>query len=638
MDDALLHSPIEQLPPSEVEKISAGEVVERPLNVVKELIENSLDSAASEITIELEDGGKQLIRVSDNGSGIPAAELPLALKAHHTSKIRSLNDIYNLSTMGFRGEALSSIAAVSKLSITSRSSQDKLGASLEVSGGVLMECAASNAQVGTEVEVRELFFNTPVRIKFLRSRQSETSMVAKLVTSYCLAYPEVRWRLVSSGKELLSTPGGGDTRSVIAKLMGNELAGAMADVHFEHPPMAATGLISLPHHFRHNRTRQWYFVNRRPVVNKLLFKATDDAVREYVSSNKFPAGVFFIDVPPEELDVNVHPMKTEVNFSQPQAIYSLLTTAIRRALGQASTKQQRKLTSGLASIVKPAEDLAGDVDTSSYDDPVLDPAAPPGQRSIPVYQQGQPLILEGQKLRGQAEKLVEIEFPGAQPDTQARLASSPENETVSQIAGPTSSSWQEGEWSITQVAGSYLVAVSRDEVYLIDQHEAHERILFEKLYQNATEGLGKAAAKQKLLFPLRVKLSPSETELAKDILPALGQLGFSARYNPTDGLEITGVPMVLVGRVDESFLQGVLEDLGASGAAGASKVLAERVKLLASIMACRAAIKGNATLSRAEQVELVRQLLASESSLSCPHGSPTVIRLGLEELRRMFRR
>lgn len=252
-----------------------------------------------------------------------------------------------------------------------------------------------------------------------------------------------------------------------------------------------------------------------------------------------------------------------------------------------------------------------------------------------MFSQGQPIIMEGGKLPARGEAPVEIEFPSAQQSGTTSQVGGPASEAAPPIgeSGPTS--LREGELTITQVAGSYLVAVGHDAVYLIDQHEAHERILFEKLYRNATEGLGKSSARQNLLFPLRVRLSPSEIELAGDILPALVQLGFSAKHCAPDNLEISGVPMVLVGRVDSAFVHGVLEDLSSGGV---SKVLAERVKLLASIMACRAAIKGNAPMNQAEQRELVRQLLNSESSLSCPHGSPTVIRLGLDELRRMFLR
>ncbi|HES57827.1 MAG TPA: DNA mismatch repair endonuclease MutL, partial [Firmicutes bacterium] len=342
------HNPIAQLPPHEVERIAAGEVVERPVNVVKELIENALDAGATAITVELEDGGKQLIRVEDDGWGIPAAELHLALLPHHTSKIASLDDIYRLESLGFRGEALSSIGAVSKLTLESRHQSEDIGARIEASGGEILPAQPFNMSRGTVVTARELFYNTPVRQKFLRSRQSETGMVAKLLASYALAFPEVRWLLTSSGRTVLEATGDGDIQGVLTDLAGKDLAGALVRVDYEFPPLGLSGLISAPHVHRHNRSRQWYFVNRRPVSNRVLFRAVDDALREFVSPGKFPACALFLDLPPEEIDVNIHPMKTEVNFAQPQAVYSLITTGVRRALGQAASQKQQRLRGGLA--------------------------------------------------------------------------------------------------------------------------------------------------------------------------------------------------------------------------------------------------------------------------------------------------
>ncbi|MCH7472769.1 DNA mismatch repair endonuclease MutL [bacterium] len=635
--------PIAALPQEEVEKISAGEVVERPLSVVKELVENALDAGATQVAIELEDGGKQFIRVTDNGSGIPYGELPLALKPHHTSKIRRLEDLYSLSTLGFRGEALSSIAAVARLTLTSRRGDDELGGRVEASGGALLTHTRHNLQQGTEVEVRDLFFNTPARLKFLRSRQAETSQISALLTSYALAYPEVRWRLESGGRAILRTDGDGDTRAVLSDLLDKTLAEGLAEIHFEFPPGEVTGYISAPHLHWHNRTRQWYFVNRRPVRNKLLYKAVDDSVREFMSAGKFPAGLFFCDLPPEEIDVNVHPMKSEVNFAKPEEVYSLLTTAVRRAVGSAAAKRQRELTRGLAVAVQPAEanepektpPPGAGIPFASEDDPALDPAVPPGLRSIPVYEMGQRIApTTPSESNPPAELAAEIEFParrGGEAHEQAQRDDAPQTQggATADTAIPFPAA------PITQIADTYLLIATADEVYLIDQHAAHERILFEELYERLDTARGVAKSRQKLLFPLLVPLSAGEAELVHSYADALKRAGFVASMGAGRNLVVSEVPQILARQVSVELIHGALAELAEHGR---SSSLDDQVKELAASLACKAAVKAGDTLPKAERESLVGLILSRWSSLSCPHGRPTVVRLGRTELERLFLR
>ncbi len=655
------HPAIEQLPAIEVEKICAGEVVERPLNVVKELIENSLDAGATRITVELTDGGKELIRIADNGVGIPAAELPLGLKPHCTSKIRAMDDIYALSTLGFRGEALSSIAAVSRLRITSRRADEELGARIEVNGGAMAASTRLSFQPGTEVEVRDLFFNTPARLKFLRSKQAETGRVTTLLSAYALAFPEVRWEVSSQRRILLSTSGDGDLRAVLTGLVGHEAGEHLALIDFEFPPSAVSGYVSTPQHHRHNRQRQWYFVNHRPVSNRLLYKAVDDAVREFMSSGKFPLGAFFLELPPEEIDVNVHPMKHEVSFAQPQGVYSLLLTAVSRALGDAASARQHRLTRGLATVVHPAATpQKGTLDakaesfppTATADDPASDPDAPPGQRAIPQYREGQQVAppRDAQPIPGLSTAMNSIEFPSGKavrnPELAPRDVSFEGNvvDSVSQSiegslrqAQPRGLDNGEQEPSINlifQVAGTYLVAVTEQAVYLIDQHAAHERILFEQLIARMAQGADKVR-RQQLLFPLLVQLTPGEAQVVELFSRDLATLGFGCELGAANNLVVREVPLMLVGRTTPELLHAVLTELSQHET---SKTLAERQKELAASLACRAAIKAGDSLAPDERCELVRQLLSRESTLSCPHGRPTVIRLGPGELAQMFLR
>ena len=593
---------IAPLPADEVARICAGEVVERPLSVVKELIENSLDAGATQVVIELTDGGKQQLRVSDNGQGIPFDDLPLAVMPHHTSKIRCLDDIYALSTLGFRGEALHSIAAVSRLTLTSRTAGAGLGGRIALSGGALIEHVRANLQPGTEVEMRDLFFNTPARLKFLKSRQSEAGQISALLASYALAYPAVRWRLLSQGRLLLATDGGDDLLAVLADLLGSG-AEQLATIDFEFPPSAVSGYISTPQHHRHNRQRQWFFINRRPVSNKLLYKAIDDAVREFMSPGKFPMGAFFLDLPPEEIDVNVHPMKREVSFAQPQAVYSLLRTAVQRALGREAGDRQRRYTQGLAAIVKPD----GKAAHSPAADPGADPDAPAGYRSLPLYEEGQSIT-----------PATAIDFP-AQP--RANAVSPPErtaagardvsfkprnSDRESQShPRPISADEQAVPGLVSQVADSFLVAVTATAVYLIDQHAAHERILFEELYERM-QGPDAHAYRQRLLFPLLVQLTPAEAAVAADYIPALGAMGFACELGAGPNLVVQDVPLALAGRITPELVHGVFSELAGQEQ---STVLAEQVKALAASLACRAAIKAGDRLPPDERYTLVQQLL-----------------------------
>lgn len=658
-------SPIALLPEAESAKIKAGEVVERPANIVKELIENALDAGAVRITIELEDGGKRLIRVTDNGAGIPAAELPLAVQRHATSKIRRLDDLYSLSTLGFRGEGLAAIAAVSRLSLSSRTADSALGARIAVHGGMAGAAEAIALQPGTVAEVRELFYNVPARLKFLRSAQAETSQVATLLNGYALAWPEVRWELRSGPRVLLRSDGDGDALSVLADLCGVPVGretNPFAPIRFEFPPMGVTGWISEPRLHRHNRSRQWFFINRRPVSNKLLFRAVDDAVREFMSEGKYPQGAFFLDLPPEEIDVNVHPMKLEVSFAQPQAVYSLLTTAVRRALGSAGSQRQAQFTRGLASVVQPLRHGPGDTLAAqapvpadhAFSPPLLDDP-PPGHVNVPVFLPNEPLVhdrggLTAENAEDAEGRVQSTEYKAQDAPLDATADAGwnthqPRPDFTSAPALSAASALNDlpatapRVTAVQQVANAYLALLTPEAVYLVDQHAAHERILFETFYERLRADGPQAApppVRQKLLFPLELRLSAAETELAADYCRELARLGFAADYDAAARTLLVGeVPQLLAGRVTAELLAGSLAELTE---AGQNTLLAEQGKQLAASLACRAAVKAGDRLPVDEQRALVAQLLARWSSLSCPHGRPTILRLGSGELEGLFLR
>ncbi|MCB1217155.1 DNA mismatch repair endonuclease MutL [bacterium] len=620
MEEEQPRQPILALSEEEARRISAGEVVERPVNVVKELVENALDAGATEVRIELEDGGRQLIRVTDNGHGIPALELPLAVLPHHTSKIRSLDDVFGLSSLGFRGEALASIAAVSRLRIASRHAADELGTALSLDPAGLSATEPVNLQGGTEVEVRELFHNTPARLKFLRSRQSETGQVARMLVSYAIAWPEVRWELVSGGRSLLATDGSGDRRRVLADLIEPGFRHPLHELDYEFPPSAVSGLISDPTYHRGNRSRQWYFINRRPVTNRLLYKAVDDAMREFLSSGKYPAGAFFVELPPEEVDVNVHPMKLEVSFSQPQAVYQLLTTAVRRGLNRAAGERQSGLRQSLSSVVRPL-----DAGLSSK------PQQPESMRRPNLS------LAEAARqypLRDTAEQAPAAVTPAVQPVPRIELQPErslqlPENaDNAGFDDTPTLS-------LVGQVGNSYLVLSSGERLYVVDQHAAHERILFERIYAAVDPGRAAAITRQSLLFPMLVSPSAAVAADLPPVLEALQRCGFSVEEGAGGSLIVSEIPQFLRQRLDPTLLADALEEFAAGGV---SALLEDRIKELAASISCRAAIKARMRLSQAEQLALLNMLLSSWSSLSCPHGRPTILEIGSRELESMFLR
>jgi DNA mismatch repair protein MutL len=506
--------------------------------------------------------------------------------------------------------------------------------------------------------VRELFYNVPARLKFLRSASSEATQVSALLTTYALAYPEVRWTLSSGGRTLLASDGDGDQYSVLADLLGSELAADLAPVDFEYPPMAVSGWISAPHRHWHNRTRQWFLINRRPVSNKLLYKAVDDAMREFVSPGKFPAGVFMLDLPPEEIDVNVHPAKIEVAFAQPEAVYSLLLTAVRRALGHAAASRQRELTRGMSLAVMPVArefreavretEPTIEFEQASADVPNLGADAAAGELAIPVYDMDKPFVAEP----GSAGSPDGADILVRQP-LQARMPAPPDvtpaTQREAQSEGP-------GEvLQIMQVADTYLVLVTASEVYLIDQHSAHERVLFEELWDRIN---GAAPTRQMLLLPQVIQLTPAEAGMAELLLPELDRLGFGAELAGS-ALHITEVPALLAAKITPELLISAIQDIsnvggapgrpethlnfgdtGRAGAAPSAPVtsVANVIKNLAATMACKAAVKAGQRLPDSEREHLVQLICSRWSSLSCPHGRPTVVRLGPGELEKLFLR
>jgi len=607
---------IRPLPAEEVEKIAAGEVVERPVSVVKEFVENALDAGASHIAVEVSDGGRRSITVTDDGDGIPFSELTLAVKNFHTSKIRACDDIYHQTTLGFRGEALAAIGAVSKLTLTSRRADDELGGVVSVDGGRVGEARRQSLNPGTVVEVRELFFNTPVRRKFLRSRATELHHVTSCVRNYILAFPEVAFSLVSDGKPLLTSGGRGLTPEVLHSVFGADIGPHLAPFSREYPPLAVSGLIAPPSLYRETRKYQFFFVNRRPVKNRVLYRAVDDALQEHVSAGRFPPLVLYLEVPPEEVDVNIHPTKSEVSFLHQQQVYSSIVVTLKEKVRTAASEQISDIKQELqANVPEPAKSATAPLSK-------LSEAGPRGVRSIPVFEMGSPLVPDG-------PSVMQTEA------TRKRLSVVDTGAVVSlaKEMGIPSFVHPEGKYFACQLAATYILLVKDRQLILIDQHAAHERVLFSRMWERL-EVDGGEVARQKLMFPLSVTLAPDEIAVWREQLRVLERLGFAVRLGEGEAL-VDEVPRLMLAAGDEERIAGVLEELVSGGRS--AKLEDERKELVAG-MACKGAIKAGDALKPAEIRLLLDELLSLDDAASCPHGRPTMIKLGTKDLAKLFRR
>jgi DNA mismatch repair protein MutL len=584
--------PIRLLADEVASQIAAGEVVERPTSVVKELIENAIDSKASHIVIQVEGGGQRLVEVTDDGCGISASELPLALTRHATSKLARVEDLFNIHTLGFRGEALASIGSVSRLMITSRTAQSDLGGHLKVDGGSVSAVTPAGAPVGTAVRVEDLFYNVPARLKFLKNPSTERRIIDTLVARFALAFPDIRFQLSQEGRISLQTSGNGDRREVLGVLFGAEIARQMLEVLAVEDPYQITGYISPISLTRSNRRDITFYINRRSVQDVSLASALIQAYHTLLMVGRYPVGVLFIDVPSEMVDVNVHPTKAEVRFRQPEALFSGVQRCVRRAL--------------LAHTPVPQ------IENPPYLKPTGWEPRPETEGFRWAY-------------RGEDDYPAQMGAAGPQSTPQA---------TQSALTPPT------GRMPLLrlvgQVALAFIIAEGPDGLYLIDQHAAHERVLFEKLITEIKHSDQDHARlpSQTLLSPVTVEMPPNKSRLLEGQIPVISRLGFQVEEFGMNTYLIRAVPALLSGMDPAAALYVLVEDFE-------EDETPLQVELEARIIArvCkRAAVKAGKVLSNEEQRVLLADLEACHSPRTCPHGRPTMIHLSVDLLERQFGR
>ena len=578
------------LPPEVASKIAAGEVITRPASVVKELVENAIDAGARRLSVEIAEGGCRSIRVTDDGCGMWPEEAPLSLLRHATSKLKDDNDLLHLKTMGFRGEALPSIAAVSRLEICTRSPELELGCRLAVAGGVIRENLPWAGPAGTQVTVTDLFYNTPARRKFLRSQSAEQGQILELLRHLALGYPEIHFLVQAQGKTLLQTPSHGSLRERLAVLLGPEAAEKMLTLDLPGQGLRVTGLVSSPDHNVATPRYQFLLVNRRIVSDRLLAGAMRQGYQGLLPRGRHPVFVVHLEAAPEQVDVNVHPAKAEVRFKDSGRVYAQVLTAVRQALEPAQLPGRQEFASGWQA----------------------DPAGP-----APALQVQEP---------GLAELFRQL------PPLPTNISPVAPRPVPSLEPEPAGTAWRFAELDVLgQLQSTYILAQAPGGLLIIDQHAAHERVLFEALSQ-APE---KSGPRQTLLFPVTVDLDPVAAAWVESHLPELGQAGFELEPFGGTTFLLRAVPACLADQDLASLLQEVVAELAPWQHGRDAEQLRHRLHL---IMACRGAIKAGQRLRPEEMHHLLVQLDALAVSSHCPHGRPLWRLLTMPEIRQNFRR
>jgi len=583
--------PIRLLSSEVASQIAAGEVIERPASVVKELLENSLDAGARSITITIQDAGKKLIEVADDGSGIPSAELELAVSRHATSKLVRANDLFSISTLGFRGEALASIGSVSRMTISSRVESENEGARLQVEGGRPGRLTKVGTTVGTTVRVADLFYNVPARLKFLKADVTERRAIDLGVTRYALAYPDKRFKLSDGKNIVLQTTGDGDRRAILAALYGVDVAKQMLQIMSEEESSRLTGFISPTSLTRSNRKEITFFINGRWVHDVSLSSALLQAYHTLLMVGRYPLTALFLEIDPAEVDVNVHPAKAEVRFRSQDKIFSFVQRSTRKALLAYSPVPNVATSLWGTAHRQPSEPGLTGLDwTIAHDEQLL-----MGSNQSPVISNPSEITTRKPEVEGSSISTIPL----------LRL--------------------------IGQIGATYLVAEGPDGLYLVDQHAAHERILFEKLM---VQHVMKNIPAQTLLTPAVVTLPPQSSGLLLSQLPVLQHFGFDVEEFGPNTFQVRAIPALFMGSDPSAALRALVEDFEEDETPLQNEIEA---KLVARVCK-RMAVKAGQALSSEEQRTLLNDLEACDSPRSCPHGRPTMIHLSVDMLERQFGR
>lgn len=596
---------IKVLPQNIADKIAAGEVAERPSAVVKELVENSIDAKATSIEVEIEKGGIKYIRVTDNGCGIKKDQVETAFMRHATSKLREIEDLYSIGTMGFRGEALSSICAVSNVRIITRHEDEEEGTVMEISRGIPSPKEEIACNRGTIMEISDLFENIPARMKFLKKDSTEAGYVADILGRIAMANPTISFKYICDGAEIFSTSGDGNLKNVILNVYGLDYAKGLLEVDYEKDGVHIFGVCGKSDLARGNRTRQTLFVNGRYIKNHVIAKVAEEAYRNSIMVGKFPFFVLNINLSPAQVDVNVHPAKTEIKIADEKKVYDIVYSAVSQALSMGVKEQVQEKTSSYEYKEAPKE-------SSQF------------KMRLPFF--------TGNKKEEVDTKTIEqfIEFTAPKKEENVFR----EEEKIEDVFEFIEEKEEETPYSVIgQIFDTYVLIQRGEEVLFIDQHAAHERFRFEKLLSDYK---AKKSFSQMLLVPIVMNLNPNEMETFKENQRVLMDFGFEAEEFGSDGIIIRQTPILSGDEEIKGLMSEMIEDLGK----GFKNSLWDFEEKMIDMISCKYAIKANKKLSFAEMEDIARKTveLMKNGKGSCPHGRPIAVSLSKQDFEKMFKR
>ncbi|MBQ6128033.1 MAG: DNA mismatch repair endonuclease MutL [Lachnospiraceae bacterium] len=586
-----------------INRIAAGEVVERPVSVVKELVENAIDSGAKNISVEIKGGGIDLIRVTDNGCGIEKNSIPLAFLRHATSKIKDADDLCTIHTLGFRGEALSSIAAVSRVEMMSKRPKDVLGYCYRIEGGREASFDEAGIPDGTTIIVRNLFFNTPARKKFLKSAMTEGNQITSIMEKIVLSHPDIAFKYTVNGALKLSSDGLGDIRSDVYAVFGRDITRSLCDISLDNGKVSITGYAGKPVTARGNRDCEIFFVNGRYVKSSVLSSAAEEAYKPFLMLHRFPFLIMYFRIASELLDVNVHPAKTEIRFSDEKEIYDLVKDAVYQAI----TRQELIVDAAPEAIEKNAE--------PEEDKPTVSAKPENIEKYIPEP-------FEKKAVEGYKEDIIQSFEPVKE--------TSYEQETL----------WGEGFLAeenvkkhriIGQLFETYWLIEFEEKLYIIDQHAAHEKIKYEKIMAMVRNN---TVTSQMVRPPYIISLSLSQEECVQSHMDDFKRMGFMLEHFGGYDYAVTAVPSELFGISVQDYLISVIDDLAANRNIKEPDAVNDRI----ATMSCKAAVKGNTYMTFEEADSLIGQLLALDNPYNCPHGRPTIVSFTKADIEKMFKR
>ncbi|MBQ9927800.1 MAG: DNA mismatch repair endonuclease MutL [Lachnospiraceae bacterium] len=639
---------INLLSQSTIDKIAAGEVVERPASVVKELLENAIDAGASAVTVELKEGGISLIRVTDNGCGIEKEQVKKAFLRHATSKITSIEDLTYVESLGFRGEALSSIAAVAQVEVITKTKEDLTGVKYSIAGGMEEDFEEIGAPSGTTFLIHNLFYNTPARKKFLKQPQTEAGYVADLMEHIALSKPEISVKFVNNGQVRFHTSGNGDLKEVIYRIYGKEMADAVIPFEADNEFCHVKGYIGKPEINRSNRNFEIYFMNGRFIKDDIISKAIEEGYRQYVMQHKFPFVVLHIEMQPQEIDVNVHPSKMQIRIHKGNEVYQFLSEAIKERLSRIEMIPRVVLTEEKETQKDPLKtpepfEVKRIENMVKEEIPVYDIS---GGRKLEKSDVVQASTQQIPQIKDSLQKVVTSRVFGAETNDKsyknegihANVIKAGEHILVERPAQlnlfeeKILSKDARNEYRIMgQIFDTYWLIAFQDKLLIIDQHAAHEKVKYERLVKELKE---KQVSSQMLNPPLILSLTGKETQLLKDCMPHFETMGFEIEEFGSDAYAVRSMPVDLYGHNEKELFTEILDELSENPLKGTPDVILDK---LAS-MACKAAVKGNNSMSTEEMESLIDELLTLDNPYHCPHGRPTIISMSKYEIEKKFKR